>query len=60
VERIGKLFLVLDAVSRRCLCCDGVFSQQEAPAHAQLPCSPAKNEPTEEQCELRSTHGSAH
>ena len=55
MDRIGKLFLVLDAVNRRCLCCDGVFNRQEAPSHAQLPCRPAKNALTEEQCELRST-----
>jgi len=56
VETIGKLFLVLDTVNRRCLCCDGIFTRQQARVHAQLPCRPAKNEPTEGGCELRSTH----
>lgn len=56
METIGKLFLVLDTVNRRCLCCDGIFTRQQARVHAQLPCRPAKNEPTEGGCELRSTH----
>jgi hypothetical protein len=59
VERIGKLFLVLDAVNRRCLCCDGVFTRQQARVHAQLPCRPAMNALTEKTCELPCMHESA-
>lgn len=59
MDRIGKLFLVLDAVNRRCLCCDGVFSRQQAPNHAQVPCRPSQNALTEKPCELPYTHESA-
>lgn len=52
MERIGKLFLVLDAVNRRCLCCDGIFNRQQAPHRAQVPCRPAKNTLTEKTSEL--------
>jgi hypothetical protein len=51
VDRIGKLFLVLDPVNRRCLCCDGVFTRQQARNHAQVPCRPAQNAVTGELCE---------
>lgn len=52
MDRIGKVFLVLDAVNRRCLCCDGIFSRQQAPHHAEVLCRPAKNTLTEKTCEL--------
>jgi hypothetical protein len=60
MDRVGKLFLVLDAANRRCLCCDGVFTRQDAPNHAQLPCRPAQKASMEEPCELPCTHELAH
>jgi hypothetical protein len=56
VDRIGKLFLVLDAVNRRCLCCDGIFKRQQAPHHAQVPCLPATNTLTQKTSELARVH----
>jgi hypothetical protein len=55
VERIGKLFRV-EGANRRCLGCGQLFTWQEAPHHAQLPCRPVQNVAREERCELRSTH----
>lgn len=54
MDRIGKLFLVLGAVNRRCLCCDGIFSRQQAPHHAQVPCRSVQNAFREKTCELPS------
>jgi hypothetical protein len=54
-DTVGKPFLVLRDGLRRCLGCDELFTQQEAPQHAQVPCFPVQNASTERKCELRST-----
>lgn len=56
MDRVGKLFLVLDSVSRRCLCCDGIFSRQQASDHAQMACRPAETVLTEKPREWPCTH----
>ena len=40
-DRVGKLFIVLQAGMRRCLICDEVFTNQEAAKHSQVRCVPA-------------------
>ena len=59
MDRLGKLFIVETAELRRCLCCDGIVTRQEAPNHAQVPCRPAQNAATEDECESPCMHESA-
>jgi len=58
-DTVGKPFLVMSGGIRRCLCCDGFFTRQEAPNHAHVPCRPDQNALTEKPCELPSMHESA-
>ena len=59
MDRLGKLFRV-EGANRRCLCCDRLFSQQQAPDHAQVPCRPDQKAAMEKTCESHCTHESAH
>ena len=59
-DTVGKPFLVIAGGIRRCLCCDGLFTREEAPLHAQMPCSATSNASTENTCELRFTHEFQH
>jgi len=46
-DRVGKLFLVMDQGTRKCLVCEELFTPQEAPQHSRVVCHPAsgcKNE----------------
>ena len=58
-DTVGKPFLVMAGGIRRCLCCDGLFTRQEAPFHAQVPCFPAQKPLTEKTCESHCMHESA-
>jgi hypothetical protein len=43
-DRIGKVFLVLNAVDRRCLICEKVFTQRQAAEHSKVRCYPASHD----------------
>jgi len=42
VDRIGKVFYVLDQDMRQCLICDGVFTGQAAAEHDRIACLPSQ------------------
>jgi hypothetical protein len=39
-ETIGKVFIVVDVDTRRCLICDQLFTRQGSFEHSQTPCYP--------------------
>jgi hypothetical protein len=41
-DQIGKVFVVFGQDVRRCLICDGVFTTQDAAAHAGTVCHPSE------------------
>ena len=43
-DRVGKIFVVSHAL-RRCLICDGLFTQSEAAYHAEIVCYPRRQVP---------------
>jgi hypothetical protein len=56
-DTVGKPFVVMSGGIRRCLCCDGLFTRQDAPVHAQVPCFLTRNASTEKKCELVGSAG---
>ena len=41
IDRIGKVFIVVDQDVRKCLICDGVFTRRASAEHANVACYPA-------------------
>ena len=41
-DQIGKVFVVVGQDERKCLICDGVFTRQDASAHANGLCMPQR------------------
>jgi hypothetical protein len=43
-DRVGKVFVALGQDMRQCLICDGVFTTQDAAAHAGTICRPSEGD----------------
>jgi len=47
-DQIGKPFLVMAGMIRKCLVCEELFTRQEAPKHANVVCQPRSEYPEHE------------